>query len=254
VSLSIDAAKGWCRVTDRSVSGTADDATGVESADMEARRWLRSVEAAAVAGMIYAITAISALVLLARFPSLDLPEQQLTAWFDDSGHRLLLVLGLNLAAISSIAFLWFIAVIRRRLGEQEDQFFATVFLGSGIVYIALWLVSAAAIAAPAIVIALPDAGVVSAPSISLAKGVGAGLLLVVAPRIQAVFILTVSNLIFRLGVLPRWLAVFGLVTGLVMFFVPLVSRPIGIALPIWAFVVSTVILLDKSARRNVVRP
>jgi hypothetical protein len=38
---------------------------------------------------------------------------------------------------AGIAFLWFIAVMRDRLGELEDRFFTTVFLGSGLLFIAM---------------------------------------------------------------------------------------------------------------------
>ena len=44
---------------------------------------------------------------------------------------------------SGIAFLWFIGVIRDFIGEQEDKFFATVFLGSGLLFVAMLFVSAA---------------------------------------------------------------------------------------------------------------
>jgi len=39
-------------------------------------------------------------------------------------------LALNLLPFAGIAFLWFIGVVRDRLGQSEDRFFATVFLGS----------------------------------------------------------------------------------------------------------------------------
>ena len=44
---------------------------------------------------------------------------------------------------TGIAFLWFIAVVRDRLGKLEDRFFATVFLGSGLLYIAMFYASGA---------------------------------------------------------------------------------------------------------------
>lgn len=41
------------------------------------------------------------------------------------------------AAVAGIAFLWFIGVIRFRLGALEDKLFATVFLGSGLLFICM---------------------------------------------------------------------------------------------------------------------
>ena len=52
-------------------------------------------------------------------------------------------LGLNLVPFAGIAFLWFIGVLRDRLGEFEDRFFSTVFLGSGLLFLAMLFASAA---------------------------------------------------------------------------------------------------------------
>ncbi len=46
-------------------------------------------------------------------------------------------LAIALVPFAGIAFLWFTGVIRDLLGYREDQFFATVFPGSGIIFVAL---------------------------------------------------------------------------------------------------------------------
>jgi hypothetical protein len=69
----------------------------------------------------------------------------------------------------------FVAVIRRRLGNREDRLFATVFFGSGIAYVAVWLVGAAVLAGPAIAMTMLDAAEVTPASASLAGGVAAAL-------------------------------------------------------------------------------
>lgn len=209
----------------------------------------RSVEAAAIAGIVYAVLTVVALGLLARTPSLSLDDERLTAWFDESGHRSSLIVGLNLAAVSSIAFLWFVAVIRRRIGENEDRFFSTVFLGSAIAYVVAWLVAAAAIAAPAVAVTLLDAATVSSSSATFADGFGAAVLLVVAPRLQAVFVFTTTTIVHRSRALPSWLAVVGYLFGVVLFVVPLVSRPIGLAFPIWVLIVSVTLLIVRPKGR-----
>lgn len=206
---------------------------------------MRSVEAAAVAGIAYSLLTLFSLVQMARYPSLSLPEAELTAWFDDPEHRAWLIAGLGSASVAAIAFLWFIGVIRRRLGEREDQFFATVFFGSGIGYVTVSLVGSAAVASPAVAITVLDAAEVSSASASLAGGLGAALLLVVAPRLQAVFIFTTSTVIMRSKVLPSWLAIVGYLAGLLMFLAPLVWVPLAYAFPVWVFVVSVVLLIVR---------
>jgi hypothetical protein len=208
-------------------------------------RWIRSIEAAAIAGVAYAILAVVGLVLLSRFPDLNQTDEQISAWFDDPANRTGLVLGLNLIAISSIAFLWFVAVIRRRLGELEDRFFGTVFFGSSIALVVVWLASAAALASPAVAITVHDGASVSHASASSAAGLGAAFLLVVAPRIQAVFVITTSTLFLRSRVLPRWLAIAGYLIALAMFVVPLIVELVGLGFPIWVFVVSVVVLFHR---------
>ena len=189
--------------------------------------------------------AVVGLSLLSRYPSLNQTDDEITAWFDDSANQSSLIIGLNLVAVSAIAFLWFVAVIRRRLGDLEDRFFGTVFFGSAIVYVAIWLGGGAVLAGPAVATTTLDSGSVSEASASLAAGIGAALLLVVAPRVQAVFVLTTSTLILRSRVLPSWLAIVGYVIAVAMFVFPLVAEPLGLAFPTWVFVVSIVIFLRR---------
>lgn len=64
-------------------------------------------------------------------------------WLTDPARKDAARVGLALAPFAGIAFLWFIGVVRNRIGEAEDRFFATVFLGSGLLFIALLLASIA---------------------------------------------------------------------------------------------------------------
>lgn len=133
--------------------------------------------------------------------------------------------------------------------------FATVFFGSAIVYVGVWLV-AALLAAPAVALTMLEAGAVGQEISTLASGSAGALMLVAAPRIQAVFILTTSTLILRTKVLPNWLAYFGYLVGIGLFTFLIVSRPVGVGLPIWVLIVSVTILFSRathpapSTRRN----
>ncbi len=74
-----------------------------------------SVEQAAAAGIASSVLTVVGLMLLSQLPGLKLGDAALTAWFDDGGNRTVLILGQNLLSIAAVAFLWFVAVIRRRL-------------------------------------------------------------------------------------------------------------------------------------------
>jgi hypothetical protein len=231
-------------------TGEHDEPGGVHAVpDTEAGRSdsfgrkIRSIEAAAIAGIAFSVLGGIALTMLASFPDLDQSDAQLSAWFDDSANQTTLIIGCNLMAVSSIMFLWFVAVIRRRLGELEDRFFGTVFLGSALAFVAVWLGHGAAIAGPAIAMSHIEGASVSGASASNAAGLGAAYLLVIAPRIQAVFILVTSTLIMRSRVLPRWLAIVGYLVALGMLIVPLILESLGLGFPLWVFLVSIVILI-----------
>lgn len=208
-------------------------------------RNLRSIEAAALAGVLYAVVAIVALGLFDYFPDPGQPESEIQDWFDGAGNRSALILACNLVAISSILFLWFVAVTRRRLGDHEDRFFGTVFFGSAIAFVAVWLATGAALAAPAVAAFDHGGEAVSSESVSLAHGLGEALLLIVAPRMQAVFVMVTSTLFYRSRVLPAWVGIIGLCVAIVLFVVPLVSDPLGYAFPIWVLLVSLVIIVAR---------
>jgi hypothetical protein len=63
------------------------------------------------------------------------------AWLETGAGQFKFALGLM--PFAGLFFLWFIAVVRERLGRFEDQFFATVFLGSGLLFLAMMLAAAA---------------------------------------------------------------------------------------------------------------
>jgi hypothetical protein len=214
------------------------------------RRGTRTVEAAAAAGIVFAVLNIIALQLLTVLPSERLTDAEITEWYDTTGRAATVILGLNLATISIIAFYWFVAVIRRRIGDREDRFFATVFQGAAALYSAIFLAGAAIMAAPSVALVLLQRGSLTAGDITLASGLAGSLLLVVAPRIQAVFLFTMSTLVVRTEALPRWLAVAGYAVGLVLLLVPLVTSPLGIGFPVWIFVISTTILVLSYRHRG----
>jgi hypothetical protein len=210
----------------------------------------RSVRSAAVAGVIYAILAIAALVLLRGLPAAGESGTTPTVWIADPLNQARLIVGLNLASISSVAFLWFVAVIRKRMGDREDKFFSTVFLGSALVYIGIWLVAAAAIASIAVAYQRFDDASLSTDSVTFLLGFSEALILVVGPRLQGVFVLSMSTLILRTEMLPSWLAYLGYAAGSIMVVVPMISQPVGLGFPLWVLVVSVTILIARSKQND----
>jgi hypothetical protein len=103
------------------------------------RERMKTPRAAAFAGIIFSVLLIISLVLV----RISIPgnPQDLGEWL--SGSLRILGLALNLIPFAGFAFLWFIGVVRDRLGSHEDRFFSTVFLGSGLLFLAMLFTSAA---------------------------------------------------------------------------------------------------------------
>ena len=110
-------------------------------ADSSARQAMRTPRAAAVAGIAFSLLFTTAMVLV-RLAVPNDPEDA-GSWLTSEGKRDAVVLALNLLPFAGIAFLWFIGVVRDRIGQGEDRLFATVFLGSGLLFIAMLFVTGA---------------------------------------------------------------------------------------------------------------
>ena len=61
------------------------------------------------------------------------------AWLSDNAQSVRLAL--DLLPFAGFAFLWFIGVLRDRMGAEEDRFFTTVFLGNWLLFLAMIFVS-----------------------------------------------------------------------------------------------------------------
>ena len=81
----------------------------------------------AVSGIIFSTLYISTLVLIRLAIPADPSDPGV--WLADPDSRNWVREALNLVPFTGIAFLWFMAVLRNRIGRLEDKFFATVFLG-----------------------------------------------------------------------------------------------------------------------------
>ena len=166
------------------------------------------------------------------------------AYYSEAGNRSLLILAFNLAAFSAIAFLWFIAVLRRRIGHREDQFFATVFLSSGVLFVALFLVGLGIRVAPAAGFDIGER-FLDPGDISIVAGASRMILVVAMPRMQAVFVVVTSTIGLRTGAIRRWLAFVGYAFALVLTFVPVVLEVPGLGFGLWVALISGSMLVRR---------
>ena len=93
-----------------------------------------------------------------------------------------------MAPFAGIAFLWFIGVIRNRLGELEDKFFATVLLGSGLLFVGSLFASAALSGALVDTVASGRTDLLNGDTYYLARQLIGAFLSVFAIKMAGVFI------------------------------------------------------------------
>lgn len=205
---------------------------------------LRTPRAAAVAGIVFAVTlTVVVLLLNAALPA----SGDQTQWITEESRRHKVALALELIPYAGIAFLWFIGVIRSQLGEREDKFFATAFLGSGLLFVAMLFAGAANFAA--LLSLYGGSGGVPADEARLAGAVSTALLTTFGIRMAAVFTLVVTNLGRRAGMIPRWLLVVGYVAAATLLLAPPRTFWAVLLFPAWVLLLSLQILLVSARAR-----
>jgi hypothetical protein len=210
---------------------------------------LRTTRAAAVAGIIFAVLLITALVLLRV--SVPARPQVPGAWLNDSRRRAAVAIALNLIPFAGIAFLWFIGVLRDRIGEREDRLFATVFLGSGLLFVAMLFVTAAVAGAT---IATSASTTPGADVLGLSRNLTGSLLNVYAMRMAAVFTLVTVNIARRTAIVSRWLILAGLACALTLMIGVGISPWVELLFPAWILALSLEILIEVLRAGPVVSP
>jgi len=194
-------------------------------------RSLKTPRAAAVAGIVFAIVLTVVLVLLSRVrPS---PSSTAEDWLTSGEANLVL----SLVPFAGVAFLWLIGVVRDRIGASEDRFFATVFLGSGLVFVALLFVAAGIGLGVLEEIARGRSGSMS-DTLELCLRISGALLHTYAMRMAAVFIISTSTIGLRTHFMPRWLAFSGFLIAAVLLLGVEVTRWLELLFPVWVMLFS----------------
>jgi hypothetical protein len=208
---------------------------------MESRPARTPPRGIAMSGVIFSVLYIITLVLIRIAVPADPTDPG--AWIANAGFRNSVRVALNLIPFTGIAFLWFMGVLRNRIGLLEDRFFATVFLGSGLLFVAMLFASAGI--AVSLLETFSAEGRFPAQSEAFAFGRRAchALMNIYAIRMAAVFIFVTSSIGLRTAFLPRWLAFGGFAVGLVLLLVITNFAWIALLIPLWVLLVSTYILV-----------
>jgi len=202
-------------------------------------RRLKTPKAAAAAGILFALLTGAAYILIRLAIPVD-PVDQSGAWLIEQAGSVSLALGL--VPFAGIAFLWFIGVVRDRIGKFEDRFFSTVFFGSGLLYLAM-IFSAAAM----------TAGLLASYTSEANKLIESGLyfyirsfiwqiLNIYAIRMAAVFMISLGTIWVRTRIMPLWLALLTYISALILMITVSYNVLVTLVFPFWVLVISVYIL------------
>jgi len=171
---------------------------------------------------------------------------QAGTWLTDTHRRSAIKIAVSLVPFAGIAFLWFVGVIRDRVGRHEDRFFATVFLGSGLLFVAM-LFAAGAVVAGLLAVTSADSATPQPGTWQLGRDMTFTLLTVYGARMAAVFMITCATIILRSGAAPRWLAMAGYLAAACLLMGVDVQHWLELLFPTWILVLSVQILLTTAS-------
>jgi hypothetical protein len=199
---------------------------------------LTTPRAAALAGVLFALLFGATLILI----RVKMPEGagDSTEWLNSQRGGILTAT--TLMPFAGISFLWFVGVVRDGFGRYEDRFFTSVFLGSGLLFLAMMFVSTAVAAA----LVASNTGITDpaahAEVIVFGKMIVLAASKTYAIRMAAVFMISLATIWLKTGLMPRWLILVSYLVALALLIASDVSMWLTLAFPIWVLVVSGAIL------------
>lgn len=205
------------------------------------RAQLRTPRAAAVAGILFSVLLLAVFWLMRLSVPADPHEPG--AWL--RGGVTYVALALNLVPFAGAAFLWFVGALRDKLGAREDQFFATVFLGSGLLVLAMLFAAAAVVGAIIIAFHSAPEALIDSATFHFGRGLAYGMVNIYVVKTASIFMITTSTIALYTQLTPRWLAIGGYVVAVVLLIGSYYLDWSILVFPLWVLLVSICILLDK---------
>lgn len=205
---------------------------------------LTTPRAAAIAGILFSILMITSLVLIWISVPYDPKDEGLllsSSWSTVS-------LALNLVPFAGIAFLWFIGVVRDQLGQSEDRFFATVFLGSGLLFLAMMFASTAVAGGTLRMFGTAPSQLIESGMYTFGRTVTYEIMNVYTLKMAGVFMLTTCTLSLRTRILPRWMVFLGFILALFLLLSLGFINWAPLVFPLWILLISVHILLANLKR------
>jgi hypothetical protein len=204
---------------------------------------LKTPKAAAIAGILFSVLLItSQLLIWSSIPAI--PSHSAMEIFGNSNT---ISLALNMLPFAGIAFLWFIAVVRDRLGVLEDRFFATVFLGSGLLYLAMTFTSGAMAGGLIWILQRTPEIVAQTGTYTLARAQIYVTMNTYGLKMAGVFMFSTSTILQQTGIVRRWIPYLGFALAITLLLSVGTIQWIPFVFPAWVFLISADILIQNLA-------
>ena len=207
---------------------------------------LKTPRAAAIAGILFSVLLLGALLLLRN--SVPNDPREPGAWLNSESNTV--ALAINLVPFAGIAFLWFIGVLRDRLGASEDKFFATVFFGSGLLFLGMLFAAAAVAGALIISFETAPAQLIESATFHFARAAAYSMMNVYTVKMAGVFMVTTSTIAIYTGFAPRWIAILGYLLALLLIFGSYYLSWSFVVFPLWVLVMSIYIFVDNAGAES----
>ncbi len=205
---------------------------------------LKTPKAAAIAGMLFSLLTVAAFLLF--WISVPADPQDAGSWLSENSKTV--ALGLNLIPFAGIAFLWFIGVLRDRLGELEDRFFATVFFGSGLLFVGTLFTAATVVGALLIAFVAQPQELINSATLHFAHAAAYTIVNVYMVKMAVVFMITTSTMTVYTRFVPRSLGLIGYGLSLLLLFGSYYVRWSFMIFPLWVFMISLSLLVQNTRR------
>jgi hypothetical protein len=215
---------------------------------MVTQRW------AALSGIVFVVLMLTGAAFVLDVPKADASAQDIARYLADSGNHTRNIVGAFIWLLGGLAFLGFVSGFRSvlRRAEGSPGSLSSLVFGAGVVFTAVWSVSAVAIAAVAYAVEFSNAPVSDPDLVRVLPQLGALLLLAGGGFAGILMLLAVTILIVRTSVLPRWLAWLAIVVAIALVFdvtyvniLPLVG---------WVLAVSVTLLLRQDVTATAAAP
>jgi hypothetical protein len=200
---------------------------------------LKTPRSAAIAGIIFATLVSIAHVEIRK----SITPNPLGSANEFLSQLKTIELILTVTPFGGIAFLWFIGVVRDRIAKVEDRFFATVFIGSGFLYLAMLFASAALAGGLLRILGSGTENIVQSGAYAVERATIYEILNVYMLKMAGVFMISCSTITLRGRVGPRALSYLGYVLAVVLLVRSFAWAPL--VFPLWVFLISVSILIER---------